>query len=127
VGWRGKRVRFSLGEEDKEVGRQVEKKPAGFVWGGPMLRHQGRKLRDVPWSQRVFTPRYVVQYWMKHYRENKTWEIYRNLKYWYDLGTSWGWDEEFFLDETRFSKKAPWDLPSGSCISGCFCQASVPR
>jgi len=61
VGWRRKRVRFALGEEDKEVGKQVEKKPAGFVWGDPVLRHQGKKLQDVPWSQRVFTPRYVVQ------------------------------------------------------------------
>jgi len=48
VGWRGKRVRFSLGEEDKKVGRQVEKKPAGFVWGGPVLQYQGKKLGDVP-------------------------------------------------------------------------------
>jgi len=50
MGWRRKRVRFSLGEEDKGVGKQVEKSPAGFVWSGPVLRHQGRKLRDVPWS-----------------------------------------------------------------------------
>jgi len=127
VGWRAKRVRFSLGEEDKVVGKQVEKTPAGFVWGGPVLRHQGKKLRDVPWSQRVFTPRYVVQCWMEHYRENQTWEVYRTLKYWYDLGTGWGWDEEYFLDEARFSRKAPWDLPSGGCIPGCFCQAPVPR
>jgi len=48
VGWRAKRVRFSLGEKDKEVGRQVKKKPAGFVWGGPVLRYQSKKLRDVP-------------------------------------------------------------------------------
>jgi len=54
-------VRFSLGEEDKSVGKQVEKRPAEFVWGGPVLRHQGRKLRDISWSQRVFTPRYIVQ------------------------------------------------------------------
>ena len=64
---------------------------------------------------------------MEHYRENQTWEVYRNLKYWYNLGTGWGWDEEYFLDEARFSKKAPWDLPSGGCIPGCFCQAPVPR
>jgi len=31
VGWRAKRVRFSLGEENKKVGKQVEKVPAGFV------------------------------------------------------------------------------------------------
>ena len=61
VGWRAKRIRFSLGEEDKEVGKQVEKKPADFVWGGTVLRHQGKKLGDIPWSQKVFTPRYVVQ------------------------------------------------------------------
>jgi len=81
VGWRAKKVRFSLGEEDKEVGKQVEKKPAGFVWGGSVLRHQGKKLRDIPWSQRIFTPRYVVQYWIEYYRENQTWEVYRTLKY----------------------------------------------
>jgi len=68
VGWRGKRVRFSLGEKDKKVGKQVEKEPVGFVWGGPLLRHQGKKLRDVPWSQRIFIPRHVVQCWMEHYR-----------------------------------------------------------
>jgi len=50
VGWRPKRVRFSLGEEDKVVGKKVEKSPAGFVWGGPILRYQGKSLRDVPWS-----------------------------------------------------------------------------
>jgi len=61
VGWRAKRVRFALGEEDKEVGRQVEKNPTEFVWGGPVLRHQSKKFRNVPWSQRVFIPRYVVQ------------------------------------------------------------------
>jgi len=127
VGWRAKRVRFSLGEEDKQVGKQVEKRPVGFVSGGPMPRHQGKKLGDVSWSQRVFIPRHVVQCWMEHYRENKTWEVYRNLKYWYDLGNGWGWDEEYFLDEARFSRKAPWDLPSGGCIPDCFCQAPVPR
>jgi len=31
VGWRAKRVRFSLGEEDKVVRKKVEKSPAGFV------------------------------------------------------------------------------------------------
>jgi len=72
VGWRPKRVRFSLGEDDKEVGRQVEKKPTGFVWGGSVLRHQGKKLRDIPWSQSVFTLQYMVQYWMEHYRKNQT-------------------------------------------------------
>jgi len=72
MGLRRKRVRFSLGEEDKSVRKQVEKSPAGFVWGGPVLRHQGKKLKDVPWSQRVFTPRYVMQCWMEHYRENQT-------------------------------------------------------
>jgi len=80
-------VRFSLEKEDKVVGKQVEKKPAGFVWGGPVLRYQGKKLRDVPWSQKVFIPRYVVYYCMEHYRENQTCEVYRTLKYWYNLGT----------------------------------------
>jgi len=121
VGWRPKRVRFSLDEEDKVVWKKVEKSPARFVWGGPVLKHQGKSLRDIAWSQRVFTPRYVVRCWMEHYRENQTWEVYRNLKYWYDLRTGWGWDKQYFLDEARFSKKAPWDLPSGGCISGCFC------
>jgi len=60
VAWRAKRVRFSLGEKDKKVGNQVEKVPAGFVWGGPVLRYQGKELRDIPWSQRVFAHRYVV-------------------------------------------------------------------
>jgi len=49
-----------LGEEDTEVGKKVEKSAAGFVWGGPVLRHQGKNLGDVLWSQRVFTSRYVV-------------------------------------------------------------------
>jgi len=31
------------------VGKQVEKKAARFVWGGSVLRHQGKQLRDVPW------------------------------------------------------------------------------
>jgi len=31
MGWRAKRVRFSLGEEDKKMGKQVEKEPTGFV------------------------------------------------------------------------------------------------
>jgi len=61
VSWRRKRVGFSLGKENKVVEKRVEKSPAGFVWGGPVLRHQGKKLGDIPWSQRVFTPKYVVQ------------------------------------------------------------------
>jgi len=90
VGCRRKRVRFALGEEDKVVRKKVEKSPAGFMWGGPVLRHQSKGLRNVLWSQRVFTPRYIVQCWMQHYRENQTCELYRNLKYWYNLGTGWG-------------------------------------
>jgi len=113
VGWRTKRVRFSFGEEDKKVGTQMEKEPAGFVWGGSVLRHQGKELRNVLWSQKMLAPRYVVQCWIEYYRENETWKVYRNLKYWYDLGTSWGWDKKYLL--------------SGGCIPGYFCQAPVPQ
>ena len=58
-------------------------------------------LKDVSWGSRVFTPRYMVQCWMEQYKECPTEYVWRNFFYQYNLGKNWGWDEEYFLDETR--------------------------
>jgi len=121
-------VRFVLpGEENKRVGKVWKKERSGFCFPGTEPNAHFRSMRDVPYGRRVFTARYIVQCWMEHYRENQTWEVYRNLKYWYDFGTGWGWNEEILLDEARFKVKSSWSLPSGGCISGCFCQKPTFR
>jgi len=58
-------------------------------------------LADISWGSRVFTPRYIVQCWMEQYRECPTEYVWRSFFYWYNLGKSWGWDKEYFLDEAR--------------------------
>jgi len=58
-------------------------------------------LKDISWGNRVFTPRYIVQCWMEHYRECPIDFVRRNFLYWYNLGKNWGWDEEYFLDEAK--------------------------
>jgi len=68
VGLRRKKVRFVLpGEEDKKMGKQWKK--SGWAWPGQ--NDHFKRMRDVSWGRRVFTAKYVVQYWLEHYRRTR--------------------------------------------------------